>query len=202
MFTFTVSKSSRGVAKQYWQPLPCHTHHHRHSGLHQVMGIKTTTLSIVPCSLPIPLFSTPVSCCRRSCFAWQQNSTENCIHCYGCGSREHFLAWDCRMRGVRQFRGAPLNGRRLLQRAREQFVPQHCPSIVHTVAWKGIKWDSMCIMQESALLLQVMPGWSLDYSQKSLCTNIMWGNDGIKTKYWSRSGPTNGKKMLHSRQNN
>lgn len=65
-----------------------------------------------------PSFPTPASRRRRRCFACQQSNTEDCTHCYGCGSNEHFLA-GCKMRGTRQLKGAPLNGRGSLQRDRE-----------------------------------------------------------------------------------
>lgn len=85
-----------------------------------------------------PSFPAPAARRRRRCFASQQSNNEDCMHCYGCGSNEHFLA-GCRMRGARQFRGNPLNGQGSLQRDREWLVPQHCPSTVPTVREKVIK---------------------------------------------------------------
>lgn len=67
---------------------------------------------------PQPSLPTPASRRRRRCFACQQNNNEDCMHCYRCGSNEHFLA-GCRIRGARQFRGNPLNGQGSLQRDRE-----------------------------------------------------------------------------------
>ena len=52
----------------------------------------------------------------RRCFAYQQTGAEGrCMHCYRCGSGEHFQA-GCKIRGVRPSREAPLNGRRLTLR--------------------------------------------------------------------------------------
>lgn len=67
---------------------------------------------------PQPSSPAPTSRRRRRCFACQQNNTEDCMHCYGCGSNEHFLA-GCRMRGAREYRGSPLNGQGSLQMDRE-----------------------------------------------------------------------------------
>lgn len=71
---------------------------------------------------PQPSSPAPTSRRRRRCFACQQNNTEDCMHCYGCGSNEHFLA-GCRMRGARQYRGSPLNGQGSLQMDREWLIP-------------------------------------------------------------------------------
>lgn len=68
--------------------------------------------------VPQPAFPTAAPRRRRRCFACQQNNTEDCMHCYGCGSIEHFLA-GCRMREARQVRSNPLNGVGSLQRDRE-----------------------------------------------------------------------------------
>lgn len=55
----------------------------------------------------------------RRCFQCQQRgSEERCLHCYYCGSSEHFLA-GCRIRGTRPSREGPLNGNGLPPRGRE-----------------------------------------------------------------------------------
>lgn len=55
----------------------------------------------------------------RKCFGCQQRGAEEyCMHCYRCGSSDHFLA-GCRARGQRRFGGDPLNGEGLLARDRE-----------------------------------------------------------------------------------
>lgn len=55
----------------------------------------------------------------RRCFGCQQRGAEDyCMHCYRCGSSEHFLA-GCRARGQRQFGDDTLNGERSLARDRE-----------------------------------------------------------------------------------
>lgn len=49
----------------------------------------------------------------RRCFVCQQTGTnERCMHCYRCGSREHFQA-GCKDRGIRPSRETHLNGKRL-----------------------------------------------------------------------------------------
>lgn len=55
---------------------------------------------------------------RRRCYACQQENLEDCIHCFRCGSSEHFSA-GCRMRRSGQFRGSALNEQGLPQRGRE-----------------------------------------------------------------------------------
>lgn len=55
---------------------------------------------------------------RRRCYACQQENLENCIHCFRCGSSEHFSA-GCRMRRSGQFGGSALNEQGLPQRGRE-----------------------------------------------------------------------------------
>ena len=45
---------------------------------------------------------------QNRCVGCQQSGTENCTHCYRCGSSEHFFA-GCRMRGTRQDKEGPLN---------------------------------------------------------------------------------------------
>ncbi|KAL1267688.1 hypothetical protein QQF64_033051 [Cirrhinus molitorella] len=55
----------------------------------------------------------------RKCFSCQQRGTEDrCMHCFRCGSGEHFQA-GCRIRGIKPSRESPLNGERLLPRDRE-----------------------------------------------------------------------------------
>ncbi len=55
----------------------------------------------------------------RKCFNCQQQRTEDrCMHCFRCGSSEHFQA-GCRIRGIKPSRESPLNGERLLLRDRE-----------------------------------------------------------------------------------
>lgn len=52
----------------------------------------------------------------RKCFKCQQQRTEDrCMHCFRCGSGEHFQA-GCRIRGIKPSRESPLNGERLLPR--------------------------------------------------------------------------------------
>lgn len=54
----------------------------------------------------------------RRCFVCQQTGTnERCMHCYRCGSGEHFAA-GCKIRGIRPSREAPLNMERLPPRDR------------------------------------------------------------------------------------
>lgn len=62
----------------------------------------------------------PTSAPRRRgrCYACQQTNTEDCIHCFKCGSSEHFSV-GCRMGRSGQFRGSGLNGQGLPQRGRE-----------------------------------------------------------------------------------
>lgn len=55
----------------------------------------------------------------RKCFNCQQQRTEDrCMHCFRCGSGEHFQA-GCRIRGIKPSRENPLNGDGLLPRDRE-----------------------------------------------------------------------------------
>lgn len=55
----------------------------------------------------------------RKCFNCQMQGTEDrCMHCFRCGSGEHFQA-GCRIRGIKPSRENPLNGERLLPRDRE-----------------------------------------------------------------------------------
>lgn len=55
----------------------------------------------------------------RKCFSCQQQRTEDrCMHCFRCGSSEHFQA-GCRIRGIKPSRESSLNGERLLPRDRE-----------------------------------------------------------------------------------
>lgn len=63
-------------------------------------------------------FSTTSPRPRRRCYACQQENLEDCIHCFRCGSSEHFSA-GCRMRRSGQFRGNALNEQGLPQRGRE-----------------------------------------------------------------------------------
>lgn len=64
---------------------------------------------------PLP---TPAPRRRRRCYACEQENAEDCIHCFRCGSNEHFSA-GCRMGRSGQFRGSALNGQGLPQRGRE-----------------------------------------------------------------------------------
>lgn len=64
---------------------------------------------------PLP---TPAPRRRRRCYACEQENTEDCTHCFRCGSNEHFSA-GCRMGRSGQFRGSALNGQGLPQRGRE-----------------------------------------------------------------------------------
>ncbi|KAK0142717.1 hypothetical protein N1851_019351 [Merluccius polli] len=53
-------------------------------------------------------FPPPNRGCMRRCFGCQQRGAEDyCMHCFRCGSSEHFLA-GCRARGQRQFGGDTL----------------------------------------------------------------------------------------------
>lgn len=55
----------------------------------------------------------------RKCFSCQQQRTEErCLHCFRCGSGEHFQA-GCRIRGIKPSRESPSNGETLLPRDRE-----------------------------------------------------------------------------------
>jgi len=55
----------------------------------------------------------------RRCVGCQQSGADDyCMHCYRCGSSEHFMA-GCRVSGQRPFGGDPLNGQGLLTRDRE-----------------------------------------------------------------------------------
>ena len=64
------------------------------------------------------LLPTPVPRRRRRCHACEQKNVEDCIHCFRCGSNEHF-AIGCRMSRSGQFRGGALNGQGSPQRGRE-----------------------------------------------------------------------------------
>lgn len=55
---------------------------------------------------------------RRRCYVCEQENVEDCIHCFRCGSNEHFAA-GCRMSRSGQSRGGALNGPGLPQRGRE-----------------------------------------------------------------------------------
>lgn len=61
---------------------------------------------------------TPAPRRRRRCYACEQENVEDCIHCFRCGSNEHFAA-GCRMSRSGQFRGDTLNGQGPPPRGRE-----------------------------------------------------------------------------------
>lgn len=64
---------------------------------------------------PLP---TPAPLRRRRCYACEQENTEDCTHCFRCGSNEHFSA-GCRVSRPGQFRESALNGQGSPQRGRE-----------------------------------------------------------------------------------
>lgn len=140
MLTPTISKPSRGATKQccslddspistgiptkaQW-PMPGYR---RQNNQAQYSNMVT----------PQPLFAIPVSRRRRRWVACQQSNNEDCIRSYRCCSNKHFKA-NCRMRGVLQVRGNPLNGRGSLQWDREGLVP----NVWYTVVRKRILWNS------------------------------------------------------------
>lgn len=90
--------------QRHWAP-PAPAAQHGYPPLNQRFG----NLHPPPTSAP---------CRRARCYACQQTNTEDCIHCFKCGSREHFSA-GCRMGRSGQFRGSGLNGQGLPQRGRE-----------------------------------------------------------------------------------
>ncbi len=68
---------------------------------------------------PRQYYAPPTHSQARKCFNCQQQRTEDCcMHCFRCGSGEHFQA-GCRIRGIKPSRESPLNGGRLLPRDRE-----------------------------------------------------------------------------------
>lgn len=78
----------------------------------------------------------------RRCFRCQQSGAEDyCMHCYRCGSSEHFLV-GCRAREQRQF---PLNGERSLtgQGVTSDTVRSLCA--LWTKGRRG-KTEAMCVM--------------------------------------------------------